>query len=51
LRKTWGYQQRVTYGKSIEVISEALGHSSVNVTRAYIGILRDEVDALYQNEI
>ncbi|MFQ3247714.1 MAG: integrase [Arenicella sp.] len=51
LRKTWGYQQRVTFNKSIEVISEAFGHSSVNVTRAYIGILREEVRALYKNEI
>jgi len=51
LRKTWGYHQRVTFEKPIEVISEAFGHSSVIVTRAYIGILRDEVDALYHNEI
>jgi len=51
LRKTWGYHQRVTFGKPVEVISEAFGHSSVIVTRAYIGILRDEVEELYRNEI
>ena len=44
-------KQRVAFNKSIEVISEAFGQSSVNVTRAYIGILREEVDALYKNEI
>jgi len=49
LRKTWGYTQRVKFEEAIEVISEAYGHSSVIVTRAYIGILREEVDALYHN--
>ncbi|MFQ3246983.1 MAG: hypothetical protein ACI9SP_003637 [Arenicella sp.] len=44
-------KQRVTFNKSIEVISEVFGHGSVNVTRAYIGILREEVHALYKNEI
>ena len=51
LRKTWGYHQRVTFKKPIEVISEAFGHSSPKVTRAYIGILRDEVNDLYRNEL
>ncbi len=51
LRKTWGYHQRVTLNKRIEVISEAFCHSSVHVTRAYIGILRSEVNELYRGVI
>ena len=51
LRKTWGYQQRVTYNAPVSLIREAYGHSSEEETLAYIGILPEEVNDLYKNEI
>ena len=51
LRKTWAYHQRVTFGEPVPLISRALGHSSEAETLAYIGILPQEVDRLYSNEL
>ena len=45
LRKTWGYNARKA-GVDISIISEKLGHSSVAVTRRYIGITNDEVNEI-----
>ena len=45
LRKTWGYQARKS-GVDISIISEKLGHSSVAVTRRYLGITDDEVNSI-----
>ena len=49
LRKTWGYHQRVTQGQSLTLISRALGHASENDTLRYLGLLPEEVGALYLN--
>lgn len=49
LRKTWGYHQRVTMGQSLTLISKALGHSCEADTLRYLGLLPDEVGALYLN--
>lgn len=49
LRKTWGYHQRVTQGQSLTLISKALGHASEADTLRYLGLLPDEVGALYLN--
>ena len=43
LRKTWGYQARQA-GMPMELISEKLGHTSIAVTRRYLGITQDEVN-------
>jgi integrase len=43
LRKTWGYQARQA-GMPLELISEKLGHSTIQETRKYIGITQDEVN-------
>ncbi len=45
LRKTFGYQARMQ-GKSIDIIQEALGHRTQEVTKRYIGITNDEVKSL-----
>lgn len=47
LRKTWGYHQRVTQGQSLTLISKAFGHASEKDTLRYLGLLPDEVGALY----
>ena len=46
LRKTWGYHQRMN-GASVALISRALGHTSEAQTLAYLGILSEEIRALY----
>ena len=46
LRKTWGYHQRMN-GASVALISRALGHTSEAQTLAYLGILAEEIRALY----
>ena len=51
MRKTWGYRQRVTYNAQLSLICRALEHSSERETLAYIGILPEEVNDLYRNEI
>ena len=51
LRKTWAYHQRVTFGEPVPLISRALGHVSEAETLAYIGILPQEVNRLYSNEL
>ena len=43
LRKSWGYHARRA-GVDLSIISEKLGHSSIAVTRRYIGITDDEIN-------
>ncbi|MEM9469486.1 MAG: tyrosine-type recombinase/integrase [Pseudomonadota bacterium] len=49
LRKTWGYQQRIeNEGKaSVPLLMRAYGHKSEAQTLEYLGILADEIHALY----
>jgi len=51
LRKTWAFSQRVHFKESILLISRALGHSSVQETVAYLGLVPEEVHALYRNVV
>lgn len=51
LRKTWCYQQRMQYGVSWEVLSKRLQHSSPSITRRYIGVGPEEVEAVLLNSI
>lgn len=51
LRKTWGYHQRLTYKQPLSLLVDAFGHSSERETQLYLGILPEEIMALYQNEI
>lgn len=43
LRKTWGFQARMN-GISIELIQHRLNHSSLSVTKRYLGITDEELE-------
>lgn len=51
LRKTWGFHQRVTKGSSLPLIMKAFGHKSEQQTLDYLGILSEEIMALYEMEL
>ena len=50
LRKTWAYQKRMK-GAGVDLLQDALGHSSAKTTMAYACIQRDEIAALYKEGI
>ncbi len=47
LRKTWGYHQRTKNDASVALLMQAFGHASEAQTLDYLGILADEIYALY----
>ncbi len=47
LRKTWGYQQRILKNTSVALLMCAYGHSTEAQTLDYLGILADEIKAIY----
>jgi integrase len=51
MRKTWAYWAWKKGGLPIEVISEAMNHSSPAVTRRYLGIDTEEVKEAFMVEI
>ena len=51
LRKTWGYQQRVTHGVGFEIICKRYSHSSPAITMRYLGIEDREVHDVLMHEI
>lgn len=51
LRKTFGYMQRKLYGTSWELLAARYNHSSPAVTRAYLGIAKEEVITMLNNPI
>lgn len=48
LRKTWAYF-RWKAGHDISLIQEALNHSSLKITRKYIGIQQEDLQSLYES--
>jgi integrase len=48
LRKTWGYWAYKS-GFSLAIIMEVLNHSSISMTRKYLGITQEELDDVYMN--
>jgi len=51
LRKTFGYQQRVTFGAGYEILCKRYNHSSPAITMRYLGIEDQEVCDLLMNEV
>lgn len=47
LRKTWGYHAW-KQGFSPALIMETLNHSNLNMTKRYLGIRQDDINALYE---
>lgn len=45
LRKTFAYQQRTQFGVSWEILAKRLNHSNPAVTRRYMGVQDEEVEA------
>lgn len=48
MRKTWGYWA-YKGGVHLALIMEALNHSSITMTKKYIGITQDDLDEVYIN--
>lgn len=51
LRKTWGYHQRVTFGRSLPELMVCFNHSSQKQTLDYLCIQPEEIRSIYANEI
>ena len=51
LRKTFGYQRRVTHGQSMAGVMAALGHKNPSHSFAYLCIQPDEVRSVYEVEL
>jgi len=51
LRKTFGFHQRVTFGRGVAELMLVFNHSSERQTLAYLGIQPEEIKSIYQNEI
>ena len=51
LRKTWGFFQFSKFNASLPLLMRAYGHSSQHITAKYLGIVEEEIQDLYNNEI
>lgn len=51
LRKTWGYHQRVTFGRGLPELMVAFNHSTQRQTLDYLCVQPDELKNLYSNEL
>lgn len=51
LRKTFGYHQRVTFGRDLATLVEVFNHATQRQTLAYLGIQADEIRDVYLNEL
>ena len=47
LRKTWGYHARLQ-GVDLALIMHKLNHSNLSITKRYLGITSDELEAVIQ---
>jgi len=51
LRKTWGYHQRVTFGRGLPELMVCFNHSTQKQTLDYLCVQPEEVRAIYVNEV
>lgn len=51
LRKTFGYHQRVTFGRGVPELMVVFNHSTQRQTLDYLCIQPDEVKSIYLNEL
>lgn len=51
LRKTWGYHQRVTYGRGVAELMACFNHSCERQTLQYLCIQPEEIKLIYANEL
>lgn len=51
LRKTWGYHQRVTFGRSLPELMVCFNHSTQKQTLDYLCIQPEEIRSIYANDI
>jgi integrase len=51
LRKTWGYHQRVTYGRGTPELMVCFNHSTEKQTLEYLCVQPEEIKSIYANEL
>lgn len=51
LRKTWGYHQRVTFGRGVAELMVCFNHSSEKQTLDYLCVQPEEIKSIYMNEL
>jgi integrase len=51
LRKTWGYHQRVTFGRGVAELMVCFNHSTERQTLDYLCVQPEEIRSIYMNEI
>lgn len=51
LRKTWGYHQRVTFGRGLPELMVCFNHSSQRQTLDYLCVQPEEVRSVYKNQL
>ena len=51
LRKTWGYHQRVTFGRGLPELMVCFNHSSQKQTLDYLCVQPEEIRSVYENEL
>jgi integrase len=51
LRKTWGYHQRVTFGRGLPELMVVFNHSTQKQTLDYLCIQPEEIKSIYANVI
>lgn len=51
LRKTWGYQQRISFGVGLPELMVVFGHATQKQTLDYLCVQADEVKKVYSNNL
>jgi len=51
LRKTWGYHQRVTFGRGLPELMVCFNHSTQRQTLEYLCIQPEEIRSVYENQL